>query len=416
MVDRVKPANIYGSYLQGVSAGNEMDELAKQRKRQILQDQVAQKMRDPNFNYMEDPDYAEFMATSPDEAERITGNFLKLDKSRKAAAYEDAYKVSRLIDSGQFGQAIEHLEDRTDAIEKLGGDASHTSAALQMAAAGDWDKLKQYAGSIVNEGVRFGYIEPEKLMNNRRFAYEGEDVLLQELQRARAEENAKENPDPEVLEGLAERIRNITSPTEAQRVETKRSEATIKEGLEKNIDINKRLTGYVNSGVDAADGVANLERTKKLLTLVETGGIDKASFLAKRFFGIEGASEGELSNRLGVAVLAQLKPIFGAAFTNEEGKRLDKIMANFGNNPETNKRLIAEALTISKRAANRAIRAAERLGDDFAADEIRLALEFDSDEFLSQIDDQSAGSRAKPPAANQPTTLDALEARLRGGQ
>lgn len=139
----------------------------------------------------------------------------------------------------------------------------------------------------------------------------------------------------------------------------------------------KRKQGFVDSGVDSADSLANIRRSIDLLQDVKTGGFDAAALRAKQIFGIESADEAELSAGLGKAILSQLRPIFGAAFTEAEGARLERIEAGFGKSTAGNKRLLNQLLKIVERSAKRGIAAAEDLGDDFTANEIRSAMSLD---------------------------------------
>lgn len=147
-----------------------------------------------------------------------------------------------------------------------------------------------------------------------------------------------------------------------------------------------RQQGFIDSGIEAADSLANVRRARKLLDGVKTGGFDRVSLAAKRMFGIESADEAELSANLGKAILAQLKPIFGAAFTAAEGERLEKIEANFGKSTEGNKRLLEQVMKITDRAARRGLKAAESAGDEFTADEIRASMEMDLEDDLFLMD------------------------------
>jgi hypothetical protein len=144
-----------------------------------------------------------------------------------------------------------------------------------------------------------------------------------------------------------------------------------------------RQEGFIDSGIEAADSVNNIKRSIELLESIKTGGFDNAALKVKQFFGVEGADEGELSARLGVSILAQLKPIFGSAFTEREGARLDRISARFGASPETNKRLLEDALSIAERSARRGLAAAKKSGDTFSAEEIQTVL--DSFQSISEI-------------------------------
>lgn len=192
----------------------------------------------------------------------------------------------------------------------------------------------------------------------------------------RLENEAKATPstDDDIAAEQFGRQAGFVRPTEKQKADIKVSEAERKEIAKSNA---KRKQGFIDSGVEAADSVANIKRSIALLDTVKTGGLDRASFRIRQAFGVEGADEGELSANLGRSVLAQLKPIFGAAFTAAEGERLERIEAGFGRSPETNKRLLSSALKIAERASRRGLAAAEDQGDEFTANEIREAMAFE---------------------------------------
>ena len=137
----------------------------------------------------------------------------------------------------------------------------------------------------------------------------------------------------------------------------------------------QRQQALIQAGIDAADASGNLMRSIELLEGVSTGGFNRAALSAKRLFGIESADEAELSANLGRAVLAQLKPIFGAQFTAAEGERLEKIEANFGKSTEGNKRLLRELLDTNLKAARRARNLAIGSGDNVTLDLIEPIIE-----------------------------------------
>lgn len=140
----------------------------------------------------------------------------------------------------------------------------------------------------------------------------------------------------------------------------------------------------IDEGLDAAKGIPTLKRSIELLKVVETGGIDRAALAARQLFGVEGADEGELSANLGQAILGDLRATFGAAFTEREGARLEKIRANFGRSPESNRRLLNQALQIAERAAKKAIKRAVEREDYSTASELKNAMEFEFD-FDSEV-------------------------------
>jgi len=136
----------------------------------------------------------------------------------------------------------------------------------------------------------------------------------------------------------------------------------------------KRQQGWITEGLTSAEALPNINRGIDLLNSVETGGIDKVSLMAKQLFGVEGADEAELSNRLGKAVLSQLRETFGAAFTAAEGKQLERIEAGFGKSTKGNKRLLNQLKSMLERKTKRAIRVAENLGDIETAQQLKEML------------------------------------------
>jgi hypothetical protein len=137
-----------------------------------------------------------------------------------------------------------------------------------------------------------------------------------------------------------------------------------------------RQAGIITSGVAAAESTAYLRRALELLDNVETGGIDYLKYHTKRMFGVESEDEGELSGLMGKAVLSQLRETFGAQFTEQEGKRLERIEANMGKSMAANKALLNQALSVANRAAGRAIDAAKARGDTRTVQDIEELLEF----------------------------------------
>lgn len=150
-------------------------------------------------------------------------------------------------------------------------------------------------------------------------------------------------------------------------------------GKELGKDSAARANIAITTGVDAAKGIPVLKRTLSLLDSVKTGGFSNAALRAKQLLGIEGADEGELSANMGQAILGDLRSTFGAAFTEKEGARLERIRANFGKNAEANKRLIKQSLQIAEDTANRAMKSAADNGDFRTAQEIQDLMSFEFD-------------------------------------
>lgn len=133
---------------------------------------------------------------------------------------------------------------------------------------------------------------------------------------------------------------------------------------------------FISDGLAAVDILPIQKRSLELLKTIKTGGIDKAAFQIKQFFGVEGADEAELSTNLARSVLSQLRATFGAQFTEREGDRLDRIENNIGKSSAGNKRLLEQLLKISEREAKRGLRSAKEEGDQVAFDAITEGMDF----------------------------------------
>lgn len=167
----------------------------------------------------------------------------------------------------------------------------------------------------------------------------------------------------------------------------------------------ERANVYINNGLEAADAIPVVKRGLELLRSVKTGGLDAVKLKATNLFGVTGADEAELSANLGKAVLSQLRATFGAQFTEKEGARLAEIEAGFGKSTEGNKRLLEQAEKILDRAARRGLTAAESIGDDFSASEIRKSMGMDM-----------AGGRPQPVPQGGPKAGDVVDGyRFKGG-
>lgn len=138
-----------------------------------------------------------------------------------------------------------------------------------------------------------------------------------------------------------------------------------------------RLQNVINSGLRAAETIPTIIRSIDLLKGIKTGGLSRAQLFASQVFGIESADEGELSNLLGKAVISQYREVFGAQFTEEEGKKLDRIEAGLGKSTEANLRVLNNVLTLAKAKADLARRLATKRQDKDTLDLIDIYSQID---------------------------------------
>jgi hypothetical protein len=171
------------------------------------------------------------------------------------------------------------------------------------------------------------------------------------------------------------------------------TEGVLAGGKEEGKQEVKRSQEIISKGLAAADSTAAIRRGIQLIEGIQTGGVGRVQLAAKRFFGVESADEGELSNLMGKAVLSQLRDTFGAAFTAQEGKSLQTIEANLSKSPAANKRLLQNALRIAERSAKRGIDRAVKAKDFDTAADIQASLDF----VLSDIDEEEAAPAAPAP-------------------
>lgn len=174
--------------------------------------------------------------------------------------------------------------------------------------------------------------------------------------------------------------------TADQRVTQKGSEAeAAASGTATGSATAGRVQDVIQRGVEAARAMPMMRRTKDLLEEVKTGGWEKPGLWIKQTLGIESADEGELSRALGVAVLSQLKETFGAQFTAEEGKRLEKLEAGLQKSAKANMRIINQLIKLNEKKVDQALKAARASNDDFTVSEIESYMEF-------RIDDTEAAN------------------------
>jgi len=158
------------------------------------------------------------------------------------------------------------------------------------------------------------------------------------------------------------------APTVEAKKETAKTRAKTKE---------ERISLAIDAGKEAAGALVSVKRALDILDEVETGGLNAALLRAKQIFGTESADEAELSNTMGKAVLSQLRDTFGAAFTQDEGKRLERIEANYGKSTEGNKRILRQLMQMLENKVEEGLIAADEAGDNFAKRAIERARQFE---------------------------------------
>lgn len=170
--------------------------------------------------------------------------------------------------------------------------------------------------------------------------------------------------------------KNIEAAEQAKQDVKLETEPRIQEKITEAKGGAERKQEFIATGIAAADALPTINRGLELLESgVKTGGFNNLKLWLTDTLGITGADEGELSAKLGKAVLKQLRSTFGAAFTEREGARLERIEAGFGKSAAVNMRLLQELKAMSERELRRGMAAAKSSNDEFSFAEMQRAID-----------------------------------------
>jgi len=166
----------------------------------------------------------------------------------------------------------------------------------------------------------------------------------------------------------------------------------------------ERHVSVVAEGMESARAIPKTHLILNLLKEVPTGSVDGAVLKIKKMFGVENADEGQLVNLLMTNVLPQLKKIFGAQFTENEGKLLLGIEPGLGNSSEANVAILEGRLKMMEDSVGYARQSSGMIKDRSAnAQMAQLMGEYDPILIQALKDEQ-----AKPPVVDEtpPVVVD----------
>jgi len=362
-------------------------------------------------------------------------------EKRKQTLFADASAASNLLDQGDVGGVLGLMQDRFQILSQIPNvDTSHTKRYLQLAqaaAAGDMeakDRLKTEMNNAVTVGKAYNQISGStdapssfrslQLQAQAAGLKEG-DADYQEFMRyggASGQMGAAKTITynngtivkitrtgaPEVY-GPDGQL--ITDPT--QKVAA--LELARKEGIAYEGDVARskglggsdadRINAAMESGIQAAQTIPDLEDALNLLDTIDTGGFNELGFRMKRILGVTPRDEADLIYLLNKNVLSQLKNIFGAAFTAKEGDLLRDIEAGSGQSTEANRALVSRALDALRERAARGKMYAQDNGNDVVVRDITNSM---NKSWESYYDQQNASGDPSvepvPDPASPPAT------------
>lgn len=350
---------------------------------------------------------------------------LQLEDALTKSAAQDALKIQQLAKTGNLREAMDILGDRAQLEQQLGADPSSTMRLADALMSGGFEAILPQIDSTVEMAVRAGIIEPfggqvpstfrslqlqaeaagltpgtDQYKDFMRFG--GGDAMLGGRGLQRFADGTAIQYMPDGSSRVIHPVRGvIDDPAEAERLrELAFRSGSVEAGQIAGAQAQARgaaesARALIDRAVPAAESTAVLKRSLDLLDRVDTGTFASIKLAATDLFGVTGADVGELSQNLSRAVLSQLRETFGAAFTENEGRRLENISARFSQNNEVNRNLLRQALAIAENTARRGIERARDEGDEATAQDIEDLLAFDLSAAMSSVQ-QPAGQPAGP--------------------
>lgn len=304
------------------------------------------------------------------------------EQRQKGMIFDFAHALN-MVETGDTKGALDYLGKRATVISDRGGDPSDTLEVMNRLVNNEAE------GKIFLRNELFSMQNPEAFAKMKA---EGDKGIKEKGKQKTGAFLArdKETKEPQIVVGSFDpetgELSTEAAPLKGLEVvsqlgETAEEQTTRNVGEKRDIETakgqEKLASDIIDRGVAQAESAAIIKRGLKLLQTVETGGIDSVKLAAKRMFGIEGADEGELSSSLGKAVLSQLRETFGNQFTDQEGRRLERIEASFGKSNAANIRLLQRALSIIERNVYRAKKRALERNDTETVQDLEDLMSFE---------------------------------------
>jgi len=283
--------------------------------------------------------------------------------------------VNKLLQGGADPKGVGQLVlEQAQQLASAGIDVTQMTELGNDLISGDQSRIGPQVDAVAQLAAQLGTDEDVKFSPKSQLLTDGTVILVDNKGNRTVRDPAGNKVTGQAAADAIERAN-----TEGIEVQTERAKGRARATKEEG-----RASALIDRGVSAAESTAILRRGLTLLETVKTGGVNAISVAIKDRLGITGADEAELSASLGKSILSQLRETFGAAFTENEGKRLERIEANFGKSTEGNKRLLEQALRIAERTAKRARKSAlDREQEDIVQDIddlLSFSLDIDAEE------------------------------------
>ena len=350
-------------------------------------------------------------------------------EKRRQTLFLDAAAGKQFLDAGDISGFQNLMQDRYNILSKIDGvDASHTKRFLDLANAagqnrvGAADRLRTEIDNTVKAGQAYkmfgeGASEVPSAFRAKELQAEAAGLRkgtapYQEFMLyggAVRDEGGKavqrfKNGSYMQITPTGNRVYDtagieVKDPAKRQQVmdEGFKSGQVYEGGLATAKELGtaqgERINQAMDSAITAAERIPDVKDAIDLLDSVKTGGINRFGMRMRRLLGTTPADEAELVYLLDKTVLSQLKTIFGAQFTEKEGRLLRDIEAGSGKSTEANKALLTRALEALEERAARGKFYANDFGNETVARDIENSANRDWRSYYSQ---QQAGETPIP--------------------
>jgi hypothetical protein len=266
------------------------------------------------------------------------------DASAKSYA-QTVVQASGLLAQGNQQGVIDLLTQRSADLEAQGRDNSHTMMGVQLAQAGEWDKLKSVLAEEATGLERLGYLKAGKTTGPRSAA---------------AKEQADLNDGYITQDGLAQyragKGTNVNIVNEAEgkglteeKKALAKSRVTRFEGLQNNaqsaMDQNEVLSQLET--MDVRTGFGEGAKTS-LARVFNAAGVDGNSLL-----GVDAANS-QAFNAMTGKLLAEALAAQKGPQTDGDANRMEKTLASLGNEPRANTFIVTSMKAVNERKVEQA--------------------------------------------------------------
>lgn len=359
------------SFSQGFQGGRNILAAQTQNEIDALQQSIATQSGAGGFDPSNSLEFQQLAALDPNAGARILSTFNSLSDSRKSAAFQDARKGIKLLESGNAEGFVGLVTSRIENTDRLKGDSSGSRGVLDAYNSGDIQGALDQLRATEQIGIDMGFLSDPLEREERKARISGSSAKMREIESLIA--MAEADPKGETIKGKAaltqlgliakvstsaseriaesESLKSSIVQLEADKTSA-REAAKGKQQLIYKPQINEAVRLAEKAATERGEVLNRLDRSKAALPglnaavdeLRELAIIATSTFGGKLFDQAVkqsgfGATKGANARAKFIAiinnqVLPLLKPTFGGSFTVAEGDALKATMGDPDSSPE----------------------------------------------------------------------------------